>query len=74
MFAEARKRLPERSISDLLPRDLLARAMAALLPRSIAPDGQLVTIAPGRIARMTRTGTRPEADRIAVARTTRSCR
>ena len=38
MFAEARKRLPERSISDLLPRDLLARAMVALLPRSIAPD------------------------------------
>ena len=38
MFAEARKRLPERSISDLLPPDLLARAMAALLPRSIAPD------------------------------------
>ncbi len=37
-FAEARKWLPERSISDLLPRDLLARAMAALLPRSIAPD------------------------------------
>ena len=38
MFAEARERLPERSISDLLPRDLLARTMAALLPRSIAPD------------------------------------
>lgn len=36
--AEARKQLPERSISDLLPRDLLARVMAALLPRSIAPD------------------------------------
>jgi len=38
MFAEARKLLPERSISDLLPRDLLARAMAALLPRSMAPE------------------------------------
>ena len=38
MSAEARKLLPERSISDLLPRDLLARAMTALLPRSIAPD------------------------------------
>ena len=38
MFAEAWKTLPERSISDLLPRDLLARAMAALLPRSIAPE------------------------------------
>jgi hypothetical protein len=38
MFAEAPKRLPERSISDLLPGDLLARAMVALLPRSIAPD------------------------------------
>ena len=38
MFAEARKRLPERSISDLLPNDLLARTMAALLPRSITPD------------------------------------
>jgi len=38
MFAEAGKGLPERSISDLPPRDLLARAMAALLPRSIAPE------------------------------------
>jgi hypothetical protein len=38
MSAEAREPLPERSISDLLPRDLLARVMAALLPRSIAPD------------------------------------
>ncbi len=38
MFAEARKLLPERSISALSPRDLLARAMVALLPRSIAPD------------------------------------
>jgi hypothetical protein len=38
MFAETWKRLPERSISDLLPRDLLARTMVALLPRSIAPD------------------------------------
>lgn len=38
MFREAWKRLPERSISDLQPRDLLARTMAALLPRSIAPD------------------------------------
>jgi N-6 DNA Methylase len=28
----------ERSIADLSPRDLLARTMAALLPRSIAPD------------------------------------
>lgn len=37
-FAEELKRLPERSISDLLPSDLLARTMAALLPRSIAPD------------------------------------
>jgi N-6 DNA Methylase len=36
VFAEAWQRLPERSVSDLLPRDLLARAMAALLPRSIA--------------------------------------
>lgn len=36
-FAEVRAHLPERSISDLPPRDLLARAMAALLPRSIAP-------------------------------------
>lgn len=38
MFAEAANRLPERSIGDLLPGDLLARTMAALLPRSIAPD------------------------------------
>ena len=38
MSAQARKLLPERSISDLLPRDLLARAMAALLPRSMAPE------------------------------------
>ena len=29
MFAETWKRLPERSISDLLPGDLLARAMVA---------------------------------------------
>jgi type I restriction-modification system DNA methylase subunit len=35
---EARQQLPERSISDLLPRELLARAMAALLPRWIAPE------------------------------------
>jgi len=38
MLAEAWKQLPERSVSDLLPRDLLARAMAALLPRSIAAE------------------------------------
>jgi len=38
MFAEAQTQLPERSVSDLLPRDLLARTMVALLPRSIAPD------------------------------------
>jgi N-6 DNA Methylase len=38
MFAETWKRLPERSISDLLPRDLLARAMVALLPRSTTPE------------------------------------
>ena len=38
MLAEAWKQLPERSISDLLPGDLLARAMAALLPRSTAPE------------------------------------
>jgi predicted DNA-binding transcriptional regulator AlpA len=38
MLAEARKRPPERSVSDLLPRELLARAMAALLPRSTTPD------------------------------------
>ncbi len=38
MFAKAWERLPERSISDLLPRNLLARTMVALLPRSIAPD------------------------------------
>ena len=38
VFAEAWKQVPERSISDLLPGDLLARTMAALLPRSIAPD------------------------------------
>ena len=38
MSTEERKLLPERSVSDLLPRDLLARAMAALLPRSIAPE------------------------------------
>jgi N-6 DNA Methylase len=38
MFTDAWKQLPERSISNLLPGDLLARAMAALLPRSIAPD------------------------------------
>jgi predicted DNA-binding transcriptional regulator AlpA len=37
-LAEELKRLPMRSISDLLPGDLLARTMAALLPRSIAPD------------------------------------
>jgi len=37
MFAEAMTQLPERSISDLSSRDLLARAMAALLPRSITP-------------------------------------
>lgn len=29
---------PERPIGDLLPRDLLARTMVALLPRSIAPE------------------------------------
>ena len=38
MLAEAWKGLPERSVSDLLPGDLLARAMAALLPRSTAPE------------------------------------
>lgn len=38
MSADVCKRLPERSISDLLPRDLLARTMVALLPRSIAPE------------------------------------
>jgi len=38
MLAEAWKRLPERSISDLLPGDLLARAMVALLPRLTAPE------------------------------------
>lgn len=38
MFAEARQELPERSIGDLLPHDLLARTIVALLPRSIAPD------------------------------------
>jgi N-6 DNA Methylase len=38
IFSEAWKLLPERSVSDLRPRDLLARAMVALLPRSIAPD------------------------------------
>ncbi len=31
---------PERSISDLRSGDLLARAMAALLPREIVPGGQ----------------------------------
>jgi len=35
---ETRQWMPERSIADLGPRDLLARTMAALLPRSIAPD------------------------------------
>lgn len=38
MFAEAWTTAPDRSVSDLLPGDLLARTMAALLPRSIAPD------------------------------------
>ena len=38
MFAKAWQTLPERSISDLRPSDLLARAMVALLPRSIAPE------------------------------------
>jgi SAM-dependent methyltransferase len=38
MLAKAGQQLPERSITDLLPRDLLARAMAALLPRSIASE------------------------------------
>jgi predicted DNA-binding transcriptional regulator AlpA len=38
VLAKAWQRLPERSVSDLLPRDLLARAMAALLPRSTAPE------------------------------------
>ena len=38
MFAKAWQQLPERSVSDLQPRDLLARAMAALLPRSIASE------------------------------------
>ena len=38
MLAKAWQQLPERSISDLLPRDLLARAMAGLLPRSIASE------------------------------------
>jgi predicted DNA-binding transcriptional regulator AlpA len=38
MFGSAWKQLPERSVSDMLPRDLLARTMVALLPRSIAPD------------------------------------
>lgn len=35
---QSRQWMPERSIADLGPRDLLARTMAALLPRSIAPD------------------------------------
>lgn len=47
MHPEAWKLLPERSISDLRPSDLLARAMAALLPRSIAPDR---TIDPADVA------------------------
>ena len=38
MFVKAWQTLPERSISDLRPSDLLARAMVALLPRSIAPE------------------------------------
>ena len=38
MLAKAWQTLPERSISDLRPSDLLARAMVALLPRSIAPE------------------------------------
>ena len=38
ILEEARKQQRERSVSYLPPRDLLARAMVALLPRSIAPD------------------------------------
>jgi SAM-dependent methyltransferase/predicted DNA-binding transcriptional regulator AlpA len=38
MLAESFKALPERSIADLLPRDLLARAMVALLPRSLGSE------------------------------------
>jgi SAM-dependent methyltransferase len=35
LFAAAWKRLPERSVTDLSGRELLARTMVALLPRSI---------------------------------------
>lgn len=37
-WQDAAQRVPERSITDLRPPDLLARTMVALLPRSIAPD------------------------------------
>lgn len=38
VLRETWKEIPGQTISSLLPRDLLARSMAALLPRSIAPD------------------------------------
>jgi hypothetical protein len=43
MLAEAWKGLPERSVADLLPGDLLARAMVALLPRSTALEAADLT-------------------------------
>lgn len=38
LFRDTWKKVPEQSISSLLPQDLLARSMAALLPRSVAPE------------------------------------